>query len=400
MYARRPGPVLRLLQVPVLLLVVVACGGGGSTPPSGSAEPPLVAAEPSGAGRLESATLLGRIAAADIAAELQAPGSRSPPLAPRYDVTNHRLTYRTTDARGSEIVASALVSVPVKPAGAKSPVFGYQHATIVKDAEAPSNHATAAEAAVVFASLGFIVVTADYVGYGVSKGAPHPYLLSAPSAAAVVDLLTAAGTWRSRNRVADNGQLFLAGYSEGAYVTVAAHRALQAAGSAHLSGLEVVVAGAGPYDVGVVLDELVRRVCAENPAMGLLASPGVLRHLSPAVRRELRNLLLARLLDDDADVTFDTTLIDHYLADDSAEVERLSAVHDWAPAAPLRLFHGRADQTVPYVSSTQTLQTMRSRGAGDVSLTDCAVVPASHIGCVPTFLAFMLGEFALRARDL
>jgi hypothetical protein len=40
------------------------------------------------------------------------------------------------------------------------------------------------------------------------------------------------------------------------------------------------------------------------------------------------------------------------------------------------------------------------RGAGDVSLTDCAAVPASHIGCVPSFLAIMLGEFALRARDL
>jgi fermentation-respiration switch protein FrsA (DUF1100 family) len=383
-----------------LLLVVVACGGGGSAPSPSPAEPPLVVAEPSGAGRLESATPLGRIAAADIAAELQAPGSRSPPLAPLYDVVNHRLTYRTTDARGSEIVASALVSVPVKAAGAKSPVLGYQHATIARDAEAPSNHATADEAAVVFASLGFIVVTADYVGYGVSKGAPHPYLLSAPSAAAVVDLLTAASTWRSRNRVADNGQLFLAGYSEGGYATVAAHRALQAAGSAQLSGLEVVVAGAGPYDVGVVLDELLRRVCAENPALGLLVSPGVLRHLNAAVRREVRNLLLKRLLDGDADIVFDTTLIDNYLADDSAAVERLSNVHDWAPAAPLRLFHGRDDQTVPYVSSTQTLQTMRSRGAGNVSLTDCAAVPASHIGCVPSFLAFMLGEFALRARDL
>lgn len=393
----RLGQVLRLLPLPILLVVVVACGGGGA---SGPAEPPLAVAEPSGPGRLESAVQLNRISVADISAGLQAPGSRSPPLAPLYDVTNHRLTYRTTDAHGRDIVASALVSVPLKAAGAKSPVLSYQHATIVKDAEAPSNHATADEAAVVLASLGYIVVTADYVGYGVSKGAPHPYLLSAPSAAAVIDLLTAAKTWRSTNSVADNGQLFLAGYSEGGYTTVAAHRALQASGSAHLAGLQAVVAGAGPYPVNVALDELLRRVCEENPALGLLVSPGVLRHLSASVRREVRNQLLARLLEDDADIVFDTTLIDHYLADDVAAVERLSNVHDWQPAASLRFFHGRDDQTVPYVSSTHTLQAMRARGASDVSLTDCTVVPSSHIGCVPQFLSFVLSEFAGRVRDL
>jgi len=55
---------------------------------------------------------------------------------------------------------------------------------------------------------------------------------------------------------------------------------------------------------------------------------------------------------------------------------------------------------VPYVSSAHTLRTMRSRGASDVGLTDCAAVPSSHIGCVPQFLAFVLGEFASRVRDL
>jgi fermentation-respiration switch protein FrsA (DUF1100 family) len=398
MPARWRKPALSFLLMP-LLLAAASCGGGGAASPTSQA-PTVVAAESLSAGRLESAAQINRISVADINAGLQAPGSRSPPLVPLYDVTNHRLTYRTTDAHGSGIVASALISVPLKAAGAKSPVLSYQHATIVKDAEAPSNHATAAEAAVVLASLGYIVVTADYVGYGVSKGAPHPYLLSVPSAAAVIDLLTAAKTWRLQNNVADNGQLFLAGYSEGGYTTVAAHRALQASGSAHLAGLQAVVAGAGPYPVNVALDELLLRVCKENPALGLLVSPGVLRNLSATLRREVRDQLLKRLLEDDADIVFDTTMIDNYLADDSAAVERLSNVHDWLPTAPLRFFHGRDDQTVPYVSSTATLQAMRARGASDVGLTDCAVVPSSHIGCVPSFLAFVLAEFAGRVRDL
>ena len=386
---------LLLLLLPMLL---AACGGGGG---SSDAEPPqTAAAEPSGPGRLESATQLGRIAVADIDAAINAPGSRTAGLAARYEVVNHRLTYLTIDAQGQPIVASALVSVPVKASGAKSPVLAFQHGTIEQDAEAPTNSVTAEAPAVVLASLGYIVVAADYVGYGASKGAPHPYLLATPSAAAVIDLLTAAATWRQRNRVADNGQLFLIGYSEGGHATVAAHRALQSAGGAHLASLVAVAAGAGPYHVGVTLDELLRRVCEDNPLLGALVNPGLLSRLNPTLRREVRDQLLKRLLPDDADVVFDASVLDAYLADDRAAVERLGNVHDWAPAAPLRLFHGRDDQTVPYVSATTTLQAMRSRGAADVSLTDCTLSPSSHLGCVPPFLTFALAEFALRVRDL
>lgn len=293
-----------------------------------------------------------------------------------------------------------MVSVPLKAAGAKSPLLAYQHGTITRDAEAPSNHARAGEPAVVLASLGYIVIAADYVGYGVSRGAPHPYLLAAPSAAAVVDLLSAAQTWRIRNRIADNGQLFLAGYSEGGYVSVAAHRALQAAASVHPANLVAVAPGGGPYHVGAALDELLRRIRDDNPLLGALVSPGLLRHLGSSVRREVRDALLERLLPDDTDVVFDTTLIDSYLADDGDAIERLSNVHDWAPAAPVRLFHGRDDQTVPYVSATRTLQAMLARGASDIGLTDCSVVPSRHTECVPQFVSFLLDQFASRVRDL
>jgi pimeloyl-ACP methyl ester carboxylesterase len=381
-----------------LLLFAAACGG--SSPGPEDPAPPLAIVETTGPGRLEGAAQLNRVARADIVDAVHAAGSRTPMLAPVYEVANYRLSYLTTDAQGSQIVASGLVSVPLKAAGATSPLLAYQHATIYKDAEAPSNNAVAAEPAVILASLGFIVIAADYVGYGDSKGAPHPYLLSAPSAAAVVDLLTAAKTWRLRNDVADNGQFFLTGYSEGAYVSVAAHRALQSMNSPHLSSLLAAVPGGGPYNVQVTLDELLRRVADEDPVLGALISPGLLRHLGSSVRRQVRDELLERLLPEDADVVFDTTMIDNYLADDEAALERQSNVHDWAPAAPVRLFHGRDDQTVPYASAARTLQAMQSRAAPDVSLADCTALPSSHIGCVPEYFSFVLGQMAPFVRDL
>ena len=65
----------------------------------------------------------------------------------------------------------------------------------------------------VLASLGYVVLAPDYVGFGVSRGTSHPYLLATPTAAAVNDFLTAATYWRAASGVQDNGQLFLAGYS-------------------------------------------------------------------------------------------------------------------------------------------------------------------------------------------
>jgi alpha-beta hydrolase superfamily lysophospholipase len=350
-------------------------------------------------GRLEGATTLNRIAASEIERALDAQGRKAPSIAPRYDVTNHRLIYYTTDGKGLPIQASGLVSVPVKAPGAPSPVLSYQHATLFKDARAPSNHAVASEVAVVLASLGYIVVAADYVGYGVSRGALHPYLLAEPSAAAVLDLLTAAQSWRRQAGIADNGQLFLSGYSEGGYVTLATHRAMQATDSPHLRHLVASVAGGGPYDVGVTVSEQLQRINTRAPVIGTLFRPEILEWMGRPLRREARRWLVRRLVPAHADVRLQSSFLDHHLDGDHATIERLSNVHDWKPEAPVSLFHGPDDQTVPHASAARALLAMRSRGASRVSLTNCPAVPSSHRSCVKPFLDFMLAEFAVVARD-
>ena len=396
----------RLTGAAVLTVALAACGGGKSDDDkndnagNGDSQP-VQPADPTTQGRFEAARSLGTVALADINAAVAEKGLHLENLQPRYAVTSYRIEYLTVGATGQTVKASGLVSVPNKPAGAKSPVLSYQHGTIFRDAEAPSNNAVASEISVVMASLGYIVLAPDYVGYGVSKGVPHPYLQAAPMAASVIDFLTAAKTWRQQTGVYDNQQLFLTGYSEGGYATMAAHRALQAGNLPHLQQLRMVVPGAGPYNVQATLDSLIDIVRDKNKVLGALIQPGFLKKLGGSAQREVRRALLKELIPDEADTSIDALFLDNFLSDDVKATDRLSNVHNWRPQVPVYLYHGRDDQTVPYASSTSTLAAMQAQGASDlVSLSDCPAAPSSHLGCVAPFLGFMLGKLALQAQDL
>jgi Secretory lipase len=311
------------------------------------------------------------------------------------------------DGANRPIVASGLVALPIKPNGRRAPVLSYQHGTIFKDAEAPSNAMKPEEPPLVFASLGYIVLAADYVGYGVSKGAPHPYLLSAPAAAAVNDLITAARLWRQQAGSPGptaNGQLFLAGYSEGGYATAAAHRELQQQGAAnpHLQTLVMSFAGGGPQDVGLTLDRQLARVKDQNRLIGGLINPGFLRHLGNTLREEVRRQMLKLIIPDDADVSFQSTFLDFFLADDVGNINRHCNVLDWAPQLPHELFHGRDDRTVSFVSSQNAQAYAIAAGARPalVPLTECDANPSDHLPCVPRFFLHTVGRMASVARDV
>lgn len=389
-------PVWRTAACCVAVAALAACGGGKDgddpTPVVPDPQPPV---NVQGRGEFLMSTPLATLAAADVAAALKEDGSRVQNVVPRYDVATWRVEYSTLDGDGNAVRASGLLAVPQTAPGIASPVLSYQHATIFRDAEAPSNNAVPGEVSVVLASLGYIVLAPDYVGFGASRGTPHPYLQAAPTAASVNDFIVATQYWRELNQIKDNGDLYLTGYSEGGYATMAAHRALQAENAPALKNLRMAVVGGGPYDVQATLDGLIDIVRDKNRVLGALISPGFLRYLGGSVQREVRRALLRELLPDDADVVYGTRFLDSFLADDTATIASDSSVFDWLPTVPVALFHGRDDQTVPYASAVHTLEAMQKNGAGDlVSLTDCRAVPAGHVQCVPPFVEFMLGRIA------
>lgn len=361
-----------------------ACGGGGSS--SNTNTTPIVTPEvanPPGPGHFEAATFIKTISAAEVTAAL--PKEVTAIVKPLYAVDTYKITYTTTDASGRSVTASGLAAIPRKTSTLPSPVLSYQHATIKTNAEAPSNHATADEPAVLFASMGYLVSAADYVGYGTTRGTPHPYLLAAPTALSVADFMTANTRWRQMKSFAENGQLFLTGYSEGAYATMATlrHLTLNKVGVLPVS----TFIGAGPYDVVLTLNAMLDAVRKENPLLGALISPGFLKKLGANDRANVRNLLLSSALGNNSDISFDPTFLDNFLNDDDAAIVVQSNVNDWTPQSPISFFHGRDDTTVPYGNTDSALQAMSKRGAATLlDRMDCPAKPAEHIPCVPAFL--------------
>lgn len=415
---RRSDPMRRMnwLKRRCLLLaaLVLSACGGGSAPDTAPAERPQASAatvappaEPTiaifpGRGEFRGITYLRDVSLPELQAAAADGNNRIAGITPRYAVGTWRVDYQTIDGQGRLVTASGLVALPRKVDGARSPILSYQHGTIFKNAEAPTQALAASEPPIAIASLGYLVLAPDYVGYGASLGVPHPYLLAAPSAAAVIDFLTATRLLRQSLNMPSNGQLFLLGYSEGGYVTMAAHREMQATQSFHLPQLVASVGGGGPYDVGQTLDQLLDRVRDRNPILGALIKPGFLGSLGSTVRNEVRRALLREIVPDDADVGFQTTFLDNFLADDVGAIERMSNVHQWKTEQPFRLFHGRDDQAVPYNVSVITLNAMRARGSDPalVTLTDCATPPFDHLKCVPEFFQRSIGYLGTLARDL
>ena len=74
---------------------------------------------------------------------------------------------------------------------------------------------------------GYVYVEPDYLGLGDSSGM-HPYQIKEPYGTCVVDLLRAAKQYDLQNdEFMINEQLFLVGYSEGGYATMAAHQIIE-----------------------------------------------------------------------------------------------------------------------------------------------------------------------------
>lgn len=362
------------LVLAAALLAAPACKSTTADPaPAPEAEVPTAV--------LTGSTLIGEYSAATLAGRVQ-----GVPLAGalvRHPIRAYRLTYRTRTPEGTETTASGAVLVPV--ATGELPVLSYQHGTIAPTSEtqAPSYYATGSDVwsvVSVLASTGFVVSAPDYIGYGASKALSHPYEHAASLASASADMLRATREFCQQQKVAVNQKNYLLGYSEGGYATMALHKLLEekyaatlpvaasapGAGAYHKSAFARYILGASQplsflssyvwvlrtYDRIYALNRPLAFYYQEPHASRLQADPFASvpdqqsQLFAPAFRQAVLN---------NADAPLATALADNDL-------------YDWKPRAPLALFHGTADDYVPFFNSQDAYDAMQRRGATQVEL--------------------------------
>lgn len=314
-------------------------------------------------------------------------------ITPEHNIESYKVVYQTRDADGNAVQASGAVFLP--EGGSEWPLLSIQHGTQTRRSDVASeNPLLYGYEGVAAASGGYVVCIADYLGMGVSGGI-HPYVHATLSANAVVDFIRACQTFCSRRGVELNGQLFLAGYSEGGYATLATQRDIEANHRDEFA-LTAVAAMAGSYDLSGTARRIMGSMEYSSPAFlayfltayddiygwnsldEIFQAPygGMMRTLFDGGMSlgEINDSLpgsLSGLLDEG--------FVSSFLAGEKSAMDealRENSLLDWAPVSPLRLLHGDADEIVSYQNALDAKSSFAARGSDHVEIV--TVIGGTH----------------------
>ncbi len=308
----------------------------------------------------------------------------------KYDVNLYKVTYNTT-LKGQKVTGSGLVALPKTNEAVG--IISFQHGTITSHAEAPSMQSTSSLEVILYSALaspGFIAVVPDYLGFGSSVSIVHPYYVKDATSTVVLDLLKAAKELAILKNVNFNGKLFLAGYSEGGYATMAAHRAIEqnglegftliasfpASGGYNVKGMQEYFFGLTTYDEPFYLAYVA--VAYQNyydwpaPLSNLFQQPYA--RIVPGLFDGAKNgSQINAFLTDSVTHLVTPNLLAHINTDNQyqyiVEAFKENSLLDWKPTIKMYLYHGDADTTVPYQNSVDTYNQLIANGASADILT-------------------------------
>ncbi len=252
--------------------LLAACEGGssgGAVNTSGTAGT-LIYNPPVRVGSVTAAAFTAQLGTTATGQQLLALLTQAQML-PVCGIDFHYIVYDTVGGKGEATTGSGGLMVPTGPAGTcsgKRPIVLYAHPTAatrgynMANPNDATNEAADASAlvAAMFAAQGYIVVAPNYPGYDISPLPYHPFVVAEALSKDMINALVASRQALGKIAAAstlDNGQLFIAGYSEGGYVAMATHRAMQAAGmtvtaSAPMSGPYALEANNDAINFGAV----------------------------------------------------------------------------------------------------------------------------------------------------
>ena len=332
-----------------------------------------------------------------------------------YTVDTYQISYNTLNIDGDLTPASGLMLIPQ---GLDTlDVLSIQHGTVFKRDQVGSTHPYYAPDALITAMNGYLVVAPDYLGLGESQ-LLHPYLHAELSANAVMDMIRAARIYACQHEMILSDKLFLAGYSEGGFVTLATQKMIETAEYSAEFQLTGVAPMAGPYDLLGSTRNLLNRSTYNNPAylayivtayndiygwnrLSEIFQEPYASAIPELLNGSLDGATINANLTTNLDSLFASDFKLSFYAGEETELEAALSENsplDWGPIAPVRLFHGTADSTVFYENTVTAYESMLANGGLSVDLV--ALPYADHgTAAFPSFHWAMLWFDSLRTVD-
>lgn len=350
-------------------------------------------------GLVLTSELLHRLSLADVSKCIEELNFSMPV---KYPVMVSRVVYKTIAPDGQPTVASGLVVIPDGVTGSL-PMMSYQHGTQSSKVEVPSVIGTHSFA-VGSASTGYAVCVPDYLGLGSSPGL-HPFLHARSLATTVIDMLRATKRACIEKGISPDGQLFLMGYSEGGYATMAAQREIEQHYRDEFS-ITASAPMAGPYDLsGVMVSTILSDdyhpspaylpylLLAYNQVYGLF--PDLQKVFVPPFHRIVPELFDGCKMLDEINAALPTVparmLRKEFMRDFLNHADhplklalRENDLYNWKPQSLMALYHSIEDEQVPYDNTGKTYEAFRASGSTEVMLHP--LMAGTHTGAALTIL--------------
>jgi pimeloyl-ACP methyl ester carboxylesterase len=323
-----------------------------------------------------------------------------------HSVDCYRMQY--TVGTGSETVRlSGLLALPRDVAPRR--LVSFQHGTSTTRTAVPSQlDGTGIAAAIAFAGNGYALIAPDYPGLGESEGR-HPYYVADAIGPAVAGMIAAS----QRLPGVPGDPVFLSGFSEGGWASLAALSLLESQGRRVLGSAQV----AGAYDLRRVSLPAALKGGAPSHSLYLAyAAWGQAAYyghsldsvLTPEYAATVDRLFagakpqeILSTLPQDPRTMFNQAFLDafdrdaaHWYLDSFAA----NSLVDVTPRAPVRLYYGSKDLDVVPEEALAAARSMRARQA-DVQAIDVGAVghDPSMLAAAPLILGW-LGELDAAAR--